>query len=101
MKIYILLGCLIVAILIYAFKIHTDKAFLEVENGLILEANKELNLTLEKVLNEKEKSLEILQKKHEKDLQNLAKKNKVIKYVEKSSENNLTRLFNDTILQLQ
>lgn len=101
MKIYVFLFCFIGAVLIYAFKLHADKAFLELENDLILEANKDLNLTLDSVIKQNQKEREILENAHKIDKENLEKKYKALNYVKTSKDNNLTRLFNDAILRLQ
>ena len=101
MKIYIFLGALIAALFIYAIKQAGDIVDLENENSRILNANKELNETLSEVIIQNEKDRAILQEKHEFDLQNAIKTQKVLNYVKKSDDSNASQLFNDTILLLQ
>lgn len=101
MKIYIFLAALIAALFIYAIKQAGDIVDLENENSRILSANKELNETLSEVIIQNEKDRAILQEKHEFDLQNALKTQKVLNYVKKSDDSNASQLFNDTILLLQ
>lgn len=101
MKIYIFLGALIATLFIYAIKQAGDIVDLENENSRILSANKELNETLSEVIIQNEKDRQILQEKHEFDLQNALKTQKVLNYVKKSDDSNASQLFNDTILLLQ
>lgn len=101
MKIYIFLGVLIATLFIYAIKQAGDIVDLENENSRILSANKELNETLSEVIIQNEKDRQILQEKHEFDLQNALKTQKVLNYVKKSDDSNASQLFNDTILLLQ
>ena len=101
MKIYIFLGALIAALFVYILTQHGQKAALKQQNAVILQANKDLNATLSEVILKNKRDTEILQERHEKDLQNALKTQKALNYVKKSDDSNASQLFNDTILLLQ
>jgi predicted Holliday junction resolvase-like endonuclease len=101
MKIYIFLATIIAALFVFVVREYKEVAELENENAQIKQANAELNATLSEVILQNERDRQILQEKHEFDLQNALKTQKALNYVKKSDDSNASQLFNDTILLLQ
>lgn len=101
MKIYLILGALIAALFVYTLTQGDKIAKLKAQNELVLSVNKELNLSLSRVIEQNARDKEILKQKFEADLLNLQKKERALSYVKNSRERNVSKLFNDSILLLQ
>lgn len=101
MKIHIMIAGAFLGLLAYAFYINAENARLQETNTQIQLANLELNATITKIIKANALEKEFLQQKYEVDLQNLKKIERAKSYVKNSTEKNVTRLFNDTILRLQ
>lgn len=101
MKIYLMIAGAFLGLLIFSFKIYAENASLKDKNAVILQANRDLNESLSAVIKQNALEKELLQQKFEVDLQNAKKIEKVKSYVKNSTESNVSKLFNDTILRLQ
>lgn len=101
MKIYILIGTLFAALFIYTLKISSDKALLQENNEQILRVNEDLNKAIKEVIKQNERDNELVKQAYELERNNSLKTTKAMNYVKTSKDNNLTRLFNDSVLLLQ
>lgn len=101
MKIYLILGALIATLFVYTLTQGDKIAKLKAQNELALSVNKELNLSLSRVIEQNARDKQILKQKFEADLLNLQKKERALNYVKNSRERNVSKLFNDSILFLQ
>lgn len=101
MKIYAVFGAIVAALLIWALSLRADLAEFKEQNAFILNANKELNATLSKVIERNALEKKVLAEKFEATLEIERKKQKALNYVKNSNERNVTRLFNDSLLLLQ
>lgn len=101
MKVYLLLGSLIAILFVYSLKQYGAKLKLQKEVAMVKSANADLNKTLSEVILKNKRDSEILQAKHEMDLNNTIKTQKALSYVKKTNDANVSKLFNDTILLLQ
>ena len=101
-KVYLIAGALLLALLTL-FYIKTLQSKLELrqsELSTAQNANKSLNASLEALQKSHEASLKALDELHSK-LESLQTRTQEVKgYVFKSRENNLTKLFNDTVDRL-
>lgn len=100
-KIYAAFALVIAALLGYLLVLKAQNKALQSELTLSVNANKELNATLSKVIERNELEKAVLEQKHKEDLQNLAKTKEALNYVKNSRETNTTRLFNDTLKLLR
>lgn len=101
MKIYLMIAGAFLGVLIFAFKINAENASLKEANAAILQANRDLNASLSAIIKHNALEKELLQQKFETDLENAKKIEKAKSYVKNSTERNVSKLFNDTILRLQ
>lgn len=100
MKVYLIFATLLIAFLVFSFKIYADNSLLKEANSQILQANKELNASLTTLIKLNNIEKEVLKEKFELDLKNAQKIQKAKNYVKNSTESNITQLFNDTIYEL-
>lgn len=101
MKIYLILGLIAASALGWILILQSENKALQSKLSLSLSANKELNATLNQVLQRNELEKAILEQKHKEDLANLTKKKEALNYVKNSRETNTTRLFNNTLKLLR
>lgn len=101
MKIYAVLGVIIAVLVVWALSLRADLAEFKEQAAFALNANKELNATLSRVIERNELEKKVLVEKFEATLEIERKKQKALNYVKNSTERNVTRLFNDTLLLLQ
>ena len=101
MKIYAVFSAIVVALLIWALNLRADLAEFKEQNAFIINANKELNATLSKVIERNALEKKVLAEKFEATLEIERKKQKALNYVKNSTERNVTQLFNDSLLLLQ
>lgn len=101
MKIYAVFGAIVAALLIWALSLRADLAEFKEQNAFIINANKELNATLSKVIERNALEKKVLAEKFEATLEIERKKQKALNYVKNSNERNVTQLFNDSLLLLQ
>lgn len=100
MKVYLIFATLLIAFLVFSFKIYAENSLLKEANSQILQANKELNASLTTLIKLNNIEKEVLKEKFELDLKNAQKIQKAKNYVKNSTESNITQLFNDTIYEL-
>ena len=97
LKIYFIFAFILSLFLTYTLYLKNENSKLQSELSLSVNANKELNATLSKVIQRSELEKEILDQKHKEDLKILQKTKDALNYVKNSKDTNSTRLFNDSI----